>query len=286
MNIHEFNGNFEACIVENLNPVLYHAVDALSNSRMEDFRVSPANYKWHLENPREETESLTFGSLVHCAVLEPEELDKRYVSRPQIDGRDLDMRTKEGKAFKEQVEAMGQTVVKGYELDAARKAANQLYNLEEDNLGNVLKASKTELSIFWHNFDIKCKCRIDAYCKEAATMIDLKTCRSAKLEDFERDSWNYGYHRKADWYRRGLAAHGLPLKHVIFIAIEKTGPRDFVPYRLQNDILELGKTQNNRIFLDYKKSVDADYWPGYPKEIQTLSAPTWAIAKLNEEELA
>jgi exodeoxyribonuclease VIII len=286
MNVHEFNSNFEPCIIENLNPAQYHMVNALSNSRMEDFRVSPANYKWHLENPREDTESLTFGSLVHCAVLEPKELDKRYVSRPQVDGRDLDMRTKEGKAFKEQVEAMGQTVVKGYELDAARKAASQLYALEEDNLGNVLKASKMELSIFWQESKTNCKCRIDAYCKEAATMIDLKTCRGAKLDTFERDAWNYGYHRKADWYRRGLAAHGLPLRHVIFIAIEKTGPRDFIPYRLQNDILELGKIQNNKIFNKFRECRDLDVWPGYSKKIQSLSAPTWAIAKLEEDELA
>lgn len=285
MNVQEFNSNFEPCIYENLNPAQYHAIQALSNSRMEDFLVSPANYKWYLENPKEETDAMTFGTLVHTAILEPDEVSKRYAVRPVKDGKELDMRTKEGKDFKAQVEAMGQEVVKGFEMAAALTVASQLRALEENNFNAVLAASKKELSLFWKHNSIPCKCRLDAYCESAATMIDVKTTKNAKLDKFERDAWAMGFHRKADWYRRGLAAHGLPCRHVLFIAIEKTGPRDFIIYRLQDDILDLGKTQNDKIMIKFGNCSEMNTWPGYTKAIQNLGAPSWAIATLPEDEL-
>ena len=285
MNIHEFNSNFEPCIVEGLNPGQYHQVAALSNSRMEDFLVSPANYKWYLENPKEETDSMTFGTLVHTAILEPEELHKRYVARPLVDGQEVDMRTKAGKDFKAQAEAMGQEVVKGFELAAAITIAAQLNALTENNFNKVLEASRKELSLFWKHNSIPCKCRLDAYCESAATLIDVKTTKNAKLDKFERDAWSMGFHRKADWYRRGLNAHSLPCRHVLFIAIEKTGPRDFIIYRLQDDILDLGRTQNDKIMIKFGNCHETGVWPGYSKAIQNLGAPSWAIATLPEDEL-
>lgn len=281
MNIHEFNSNFEPCIVEGLNPVQYHQVAALSNSRMEDFNISPATYKWYLENPKEETDAMTFGTLVHTAILEPQEVSKRYVIKPE----GHDGRTREGKAFNASVAAMGQEAVKDYEMAAALAVAAQLRALTENNFNAVLEASKKELSLFWKHNSIPCKCRLDAYCQSAATMIDVKTTKSAKLGSFEKDAWNMGFHRKADWYRRGLEAHGLPCRHVLFIAIEKTGPRDFIIYRLQDDILDLGRTQNDKIMLRFTNCNETNIWPGYSKAIQNLGAPSWAIATLPEDEL-
>jgi hypothetical protein len=69
----------------------YFAAEGLSNSGMKDLAVSPLRY-WHLHinpdrpEPRE-TPEMTFGSALHCSVLEPEEFPKRYAR--QIDASDF-----------------------------------------------------------------------------------------------------------------------------------------------------------------------------------------------------
>lgn len=60
----------------------YFACHGLSNSGMKDLSVSPLRY-WHLWiNPNRpaprETPELCFGTALHCAVLEPDEFEKRY----------------------------------------------------------------------------------------------------------------------------------------------------------------------------------------------------------------
>lgn len=61
-------------VIEGMPPEEYHALPGLSSSGMKDLEVSPFRY-WHLHlNPnrpeQEETPFMTFGSALHCAVLE------------------------------------------------------------------------------------------------------------------------------------------------------------------------------------------------------------------------
>lgn len=60
----------------------YFAAEGLSQSGMKDLEVSPLRY-WHKHiNPDrpfdEPTPEMQFGTALHCAVLEPDEFDKRY----------------------------------------------------------------------------------------------------------------------------------------------------------------------------------------------------------------
>ncbi len=69
----------------------YKAVPGLSNSGMKDLAVSPTRFwYWHVRPDREErppTPEMIIGSALHCAVLEPAELEKRYA--PVVDEDDF-----------------------------------------------------------------------------------------------------------------------------------------------------------------------------------------------------
>ena len=70
----------------------YFAAHGLSNSGMKDLAVSPLRY-WHLHiNPNRPeprtTPEMTFGSALHCAVLEPDKFPLRYAR--EIDASDFD----------------------------------------------------------------------------------------------------------------------------------------------------------------------------------------------------
>ena len=56
----------------------YHAHKAVSKSDLDLIHRSPLHYRSAKEMPREQTETLLLGSVVHKLVLEPEDFDNEY----------------------------------------------------------------------------------------------------------------------------------------------------------------------------------------------------------------
>ena len=75
-----------------LEPAKYFSAPGLSNSGMSDLLVSPLRYWFKQVNPAREPEEPTpqmrFGSALHCAVLEPDQFDKRYACELNADDYD------------------------------------------------------------------------------------------------------------------------------------------------------------------------------------------------------
>jgi hypothetical protein len=63
----------------------YHADPAISASHLKAVMQSPYHYWSRFLDPRrptvEPSSAMRLGSLAHCAVLEPDELSKRYCDR-------------------------------------------------------------------------------------------------------------------------------------------------------------------------------------------------------------
>ena len=74
---------------------VYHHRDikALSHSSLKLMKESPSKFKWNMEHPRAQSRAQSLGTLVHKAVLEPDEFEKLYAPMPKFDKR-----TKAGKA--------------------------------------------------------------------------------------------------------------------------------------------------------------------------------------------
>jgi len=82
----------------------YHADPAISASHLHAVAASPYHYWKRFIDPNRPvvppTAAMRLGTLVHCAVLEPDELSVRYGIAP-------DRRTKEGKAAASEMVAAG-----------------------------------------------------------------------------------------------------------------------------------------------------------------------------------
>jgi hypothetical protein len=98
----------------------YHADPAISASQLKEICKSPFHYwKRYVDpdrSPSEPTAAMRLGSLVHCAVLEPNELLQRYAVGP-------DRRTKEGKATAERMIADGIEPVSASDFEQALSMA-------------------------------------------------------------------------------------------------------------------------------------------------------------------
>lgn len=166
----------------------YHAHKAVSKSDLDLIHRSPLHYRSAKEMPREQTETLLLGSVVHKLVLEPKDFDNEYAVAPTCDRR-----TKEGKAAWNDFVAASKdkTVVSDVIYQKAKSIADSAIN--HPVAKKLLVNGTAEQSFFWTEDGVECKCRPD-YLRNDGIIIDLKTTQDASPESFTKSAYNYRYH--------------------------------------------------------------------------------------------
>jgi len=136
----------------------YHADPAVSASHLHMAEKSPYHYWSRYLNPDRQpvkpTAAMLFGTLVHTAVLEPDELRNRYDLAP-------DRRTKAGKELAAEMESKGITPVSAADMDAALAMAGAVRSHQA--AAELLRDGQAEQSFWWDDADtgMRCKCRPD-----------------------------------------------------------------------------------------------------------------------------
>jgi exodeoxyribonuclease VIII len=246
----------------------YHADPAVSASHLHAVAKSPYHYWSRYLDPQrvsvEPTTAMRLGSLVHCAVLEPEELAGRYgVCGPR--------NTKAGKEQAERMAAAGIEAVT--QSDMALALSMALSVRLHPAAAALLAQGKAEQSFWWDDAatGLRCKCRPDWYA--GTTVVDLKTTTDASPAGFARSVATFRYHVQASHYLAGL--HGA--ERFVFIAVEKTAPYVVAVYELDAAAMAAGdelRQRDMRVIADCQAISE---WPGYGNTIQSLSLPSWAL---------
>jgi hypothetical protein len=246
----------------------YHADPSVSASHLHAVAKSPYHY-WsrYLDpnrSPVEPTAAMRLGSLVHCAVLEPEDLLQRYgVCGPR-----------NTKAGKEQADRMADAGIEAVSQSDMALALSMAASVRVHPAASALLAQgKAEQSFWWDDAStgLRCKCRPDWY--YGATVVDLKTTTDASPSSFARSIATFRYHVQASHYLAGL--HGA--ERFVFIAVEKTAPYAVAVYELDAAALAAGdelRQRDMRVIADCQATKE---WPGYGDDCQTLSLPSWAL---------
>jgi hypothetical protein len=159
----------------------YHADPAVSASHLKTVMQSPYHYWSRYLDPDRvamvPTAAMRLGSLTHCAVLEPDELTKRYQLAP-------DRRTKEGKAAVVEMAAAGIEAVSEADLAQALQMADAVRS--NSTVALLLSNGQAEQSFWWDDIatGMRCKCRPDWF--DGETIVDLKTCQDASPAGFAK----------------------------------------------------------------------------------------------------
>lgn len=255
----------------------YHAVQALSASGLKKLRRSPAHYFGTTLDPNrpaeDSSDAMVAGSLLHCAVLEPDQLEARYVVKPE----DMSFATKEGRAWK--ADHVGRQIVTTPQWRTSMAQAKALRALPE--VRALLGQGRSEVSSFWHDSEtgVLCKCRLDWEFETAGGVIvlDLKTCQDASPDGFAKAVARYGYHLQDAHYTDGYAnASGKPVLGFVFAAVEADWPHAAAAYMLSDADRDNARAENRRLTQLYADCLGRGQWPGYASEIQTLTLPSWA----------
>jgi exodeoxyribonuclease VIII len=251
----------------NISNADYHADPAISASQLKEISRSPYHY-WsrYLDpdrTPTIATSAMKLGSLTHCAVLEPDELSKRYGITP-------DRRSNAGKALAAEMEATGIEAVTAQEMEQALAMAASVRSNSTAAL--LLSGGQAEQSFWFDDIPtgLRCKCRPDWF--DGATIVDLKTCQDASPTGFAKAVANFGYQIQAAHYLAGTLA-----KRFIFVAVEKTYPFAVGVYELDPEALVHGSIARHNALQRIQDCRAIGEWPGYTDGIQTLQLPGWAL---------
>lgn len=258
---------------------VYRAWDAVNQSTLWTFRRSPAHARYAFLHP-DATDATDLGSAIHVVLLEPAELENRFAVRPP----GIDRRTNVGKAQWAEFElaSVGKTILESrdaYETLLGIRDALADHPLAFDLL---TKPGLTEISALWRSDETACKGRIDRLTSYGGWTwaIDVKSTNDASRDAFARSCVNYGYYLQAAFYLDGLETIDPRDRRFAFIAVEKKPPYAMAVYEPDIVFLEAGRDEYARHMRTWRSCIASGRWPGYPAEIETLTAPFWFEKRL------
>lgn len=241
----------------------------LSFSALRAFAKSPNHflaYEDAKERRGDPTPAMLFGSLVHCMVLEPLEVQHRYAEAPKCDRR-----TKAGKAqfaeFAAEVERQGVDVITAADWQRAKDCAAAV--ITNPNYTRLFSQAAAEVEINTNLSGFKFRAFVDLVLAEGAACADLKTTRDASPRAFERTVATELYHVQGALY---CALTGAETFYIV--AVESAAPYNVMVYEMDDYALQMGKDKLAELVNDF------DAWDGAPASyapgVEILHLPAWA----------
>lgn len=296
----------------------YEDIDAINYSTLKLFEKSAAYAQHMIDHPeeREDKAHLLRGRAIHCAILEPEKFDNRYVVEPDFVNCAIlpygeilpqpyfgDLRFKGPKTDREQwiLSLPDNSRV----LNASQFKAEWYENLPNDveslsgsdyqlaircaeavqrhhAARELLEGAETEKVIEWTcNGRVKCKSRLDALTDR---VIDIKTTRYFSIPEIEREIAKYNYHAQMGFYQDAATSTGLIKDRddkqpcLIFICCDpKSSFVDVIPFDLNIGVISAGRELYQRWMAKYYGSKRTGMYPGACETSVFYILPEWKV---------
>lgn len=273
----------------------YHAADAVSKSRLDEFAKSPQHFWLKYENPNrapsEQTEAMLIGSAVHCAVLEPDLFQQRYFSPPkdapkrpsstQVNAKNPSADTLIAVAWWRDF----QDANKGKDLLTAEQHAECLALRDcvhaDNRIASLLADGQSEQSYFAADPEtgLLLKVRPD-FITGGGVFLDLKVVRDASPWGFGRACAAHRYDVQAAFYPDVLRLLYPDTRRAFaFLAVEKNeaGPVAAI-YYADDEMIASGRAKWRREVSALAVCKKFNHWPGYTPEPQPVLFPKYALA--------
>ena len=279
-------------IHKNLSFKKYCALGAVNASNAKVFQGDcPARYKHLLDNPRPDSAAFSLGRCVHSLILEPTLVGTEYaVLDEQRKAQMLADAQANGSKAKSFSKALATYKEWAAEVAPAEIMDEAEWTRAVDMRDAVMAMPEYEL-IREAQFDDTCevsieavyeaeagaipiKGRFDCWHQDSNTVIDIKTCQSAKPHDFGSAAWKFGYLFSAGWYRLLSEIEGKRFDKFIMLAVENTEPHLQCAFEIPPANLRWGEEIARSTLERIAQCREDDDWPGYPS--QYLDLPGWA----------
>lgn len=262
----------------------YEAIAAVNWSSLKWMGKSPEHYIHHLNNKGEDSDAKQRGRVAHFAVFEPERLAREVVVYPD---------RKQGKAWEAfEAKHTGKEIISSRMWDAAKAIGDRARN--HPMAAKYLASGRSELTARWiyksphienlTPWEMECKGRLD-FVADAGAIVDLKSSKDASPTGFGREAARYEYFAQLAYYRDGYETMtGIRLP-VIIVAVEAVAPYVVQVYRVEEDLLELGRERYESLLAHLRVCRESNNWPGYAGAEMRLELPRWAYGPDEEDEI-
>lgn len=252
--------NLTEQIVENLMNHSSH----LSYSSLSAFGESPKDFIDYKLRKREPTDTMAYGSMVHCLVLEPEDFMNRY--EPLDDSAICDeiggakpMATKKYKEWYADQESKlnGKIMVSPLEYNHAKiVAGNVRHNRASRAILTLCPQREKGIEWLYSNFLFKGFLDLEG----ESAIADLKTCTDASPRKFQRDIVNMDYHLQAAMYLKAdmILNDHRRLKDFYWIAVDKNGGVSV--HQADKHLLESGMERYELLLARFNECILSDRW--------------------------
>ena len=251
----------------------YRTAPGISRSGLAQYADCPARYRY---GDPQQTRNMFLGTLIHCAILEPDQLHRRY----QPSG----LRTFNANhhAYRaEEAAAAGCELVKQADLDNARRIADAVH--AHPTARAIIGAGLiVERSFAWHDpaTGVLCRGRTDGIAPSLRAVLELKSCEDAGADAFAEACRKFRYHWQPPMYSDGLQhSDGWTPDAFLLVAVERHKPYLAATYELDPPSVQLGRAEIAHWLPAYSRSLQTDTWPGHPAGIQPLSLPARAFRR-------
>lgn len=283
--------NDEVVVDNNNIDIDYFDYPAVNHSKIKDIDISERYYYLKYitkEIEEEDKEAYIFGGLVHCILLEEDEVENRYLFVG-----DIDKRTKE---YKELVKSnLNKIIIKDKDYILAKKMVDAIKNNAYYN--KLMKYKEhiiTELPIFWFDDEtgLQLKAKPDFMIAPIpdhpvlsnGLIVDLKTI--SDISKFQSSIVKYKYYSQASWYCEAYKQYFNTNEnpHYLNLFIEKNISCHIMWNSWPSYLLEIGDKLNRIRLSKLKKCLDDNIWNGLDNEDKPveLELLPWQIKEINK----
>lgn len=264
----------------------------------------------------EETDAMRRGTMIHMAILEPDEFEDHYVTLDPADYPDavhdlagLRAWLKSGghdikaRSFDDLVAACHDAGLQPplWSTICAEQAGDRemipasdyetMVRAGESVRSHPLYADITEgecwseLSIIAEVEGQLVRARPDLVARKGdhVTLIDLKTTRDASPLGWRQSVERYGSHYQLTLQRLALEAHGLTVDRQLWVCVETAEPYACAMYALDDYSAGRAEADVRHVLRQLGETRDPFAWRGYPDRIHTLHMRPWSFIEDRED---
>jgi hypothetical protein len=250
---------------------------------------TPAEYRWKLAHP-ETTPAMELGKAVHDAVLCPDLFTAHYIGPPEapdcpgvLPGK-WDLRRKIHKEAWAKFEAgCGEQILMKKKNDWDACLGMRAAVMRHRTAKLLIENAATEVTMQWRDLqtNLLLKARLDIWI-DNSDLSDLKSASRGSVTGFGYDAYKYGYPFQLAMYSDGVkAVVGTLPAHCSLIAVESHEPYLVAVYDVEDDVLELGRSQYRQALATVLECERTGEWPGYSQDPMPLVLPSWAGMELD-----
>lgn len=273
----------------------YHSLTAFSNTDLKLIARSPRHYWAARLDPerkeQEDTPARVAGRILHCAILEPDAFDSKFVvvpddapRRPSITQRNAanpSENTIRSILFWDEFEEQhkDKTIINHDDMVNYKAIARSIRSHPE--LKGFMQGALIEQTFIAQDEEtgLMKRCRADVVNTIAghSVAIDLKSAEDARKGPFERASYNYGYFHQDAFYTDTIEESGYgKIDLFLFAVFEKEPPYAVKLYQATPEAVSRARQQYKTSLRVAAECISRGFWPAYGTDIETIDYPAWA----------